>query len=239
MKENAPLILVTRPEPQASALAARLRKEGYEALAAPLSEYVDLPGNPPDLKAFDALAFTSARGVRVFSGRSSARLLPAFCVGSATAEEARARGFSSVHPGEGGAEDLARLIARAGVRDVLHVRGVDTARDLGALLPGVLVTRWEAYRAELLSRFPPEAEAALRSGRDITALLFSARAAARFSALLRPETIAARVEALALSPRVAGALEKLPWKAVRMAEAPRLDALLALLYTGPQKGVKS
>ncbi len=81
--------LITRPQPDADRFAALCSANDIEPMLAPLMsvEFRDDWETPKDTGAF---AFTSANGVRAFARARRIRTLPAFCVGEATAEAARA-----------------------------------------------------------------------------------------------------------------------------------------------------
>jgi uroporphyrinogen-III synthase len=104
---SAPRILVTRSEPGASQTAERLRAAGYAAIVEPVFAIESIPVELPD---FDALAFTSANGVREFVKLSSRRDVPVFCVGARTADEALYVGFGNVASADGDVEALGTLI---------------------------------------------------------------------------------------------------------------------------------
>lgn len=104
---SAPRILVTRSEPGASQTAERLRAAGYTPIVEPVFAIEPIPASIPD---FDALAFTSANGVREFAKLSPRRDIPVFCVGARTAEEARNIGFANVASADGDVEALGGLI---------------------------------------------------------------------------------------------------------------------------------
>ena len=74
-----PAILVTRPEQDAEATAARLRALGFTPIVAPLMA-VDIAAGPAlDLGGTRGLLMTSANGVRAFAERQAGALpdLPA------------------------------------------------------------------------------------------------------------------------------------------------------------------
>jgi uroporphyrinogen-III synthase len=224
-----PCILVVRPEPAASLLAARLKAEGLEAVPAPVSEYIELPFTLPDLAPYQGLAFTSAEAVRVFSRHAAGEGRVAFCVGDATAEAARDAGFPEVRSADGDAGDLAALLGAADIKKILHISGSDLAQDMAPPLAekGIALDRVTVYTARLLDELPSEAAAALGAGEVTAAMLFSARAAARFVSLL-PDGAAGGITALCISPRAAAGAAGANWKAVHIAEHPRLDAMAAL-----------
>lgn len=221
---------MTRPQPAADALVARLNAGGRAALAAPVTEYTPVPFTLPDLAAYHALAFTSAEGVRVFADNETGRGKPVFCVGDATAAAARAAGFEHIRSADGDAGDLLELLGgQKDIKRVLHVSGTETARELRAplALRGITLDRVAVYGTRLLDRLPSDAENALRAGTVTAALLFSARAAGRLPELL-PEGAREKIEALCISPRVALAAGA-GWRAVRAAPRPDLESMLGLL----------
>jgi len=231
-------ILVTRPEPAGSELAARLRREGFEAHLAPLSRYVPVSADLGALADCQALVFTSAQGVAQFPAPPLGRDLTVFAVGTATAEAAQQAGFAHVVTGGGDVRDLAQtLIARKaelGLAAVLHVSGEDTAEDLGQLLvdSGITAHKRIVYRTEFVEHLPPEIERELTEGHIDTVLLFSARAAQHWLKILSREDLraaSAKLEAICLSERVAAELRGTPWRAVKVAKTPQVEAVLDIL----------
>ena len=102
-----PRILVTRSEPGASETAARLRASGFAPVIEPLFVIEPVEASIP---AFDALAFTSANGVRRFALLSPRRNTPVFCVGARTAAVARELGFTGALSADGDVNALADLV---------------------------------------------------------------------------------------------------------------------------------
>lgn len=221
-----PAVLVTRPEPEASATVAAARTAGFEALASPLLRIRTLPvppagpGTPPE-----AILLTSARSAALLRAARPAlgADVPVFAVGPATAAAARAAGFSRVAATDTDGQAALEAAVAAGHRRILHARGNDS-RPLRppagiALVPLVL------YRAEPVRRLSAPARTALGSG--AIALLFSPRTARLFrrrlgGAGLAPEAVAA----VALSPAVAAAAGP-GWRALAVADRPATAEVLA------------
>jgi uroporphyrinogen-III synthase len=113
---NCPVIIV-RPQPGASATAARLHAAGQKALIAPLFAAGPLPWLPPDPTGFDALLLTSANALR-HGGPALVHYhgLPCWCVGAATAAAAAIAGFAVARIGDSNAEDLLAQPDAAGRR---------------------------------------------------------------------------------------------------------------------------
>ncbi len=159
-------VLVTRSEPGASETAARLRAAGFEPIVEPLFAITPVEAELPD---FDAIAFTSANGVRQFAKLNERRGPPVFCVGGRTAAEAAAAGFETVISADGDVNALAQLIIRRLARGarLLHVGNEESRGDLaGQLVAAKLQAAFVAlFRAAPVSE-PGPTLAAVLAGRD-------------------------------------------------------------------------
>lgn len=233
-------LLLTRPEPQAEATARRLGAAGHDVVRAPMLVLVAEPFAPIDLDGVVALAATSRSALDVVAGRPDLdrlRALPLFAVGEATAAAARNLGFARVTSAGGDVAALAATIAAAlpaGAGSVLHLAGRDRAGDLAGALAarGLGLAVAPLYRAEAAVELPPEAAAAVAEGRLDAGLVYSARTAAALVAAAGRAGLAdalAALPLLALSPAVAAPLAAAGARRVLVAEAPREEALLALL----------
>lgn len=237
-------ILVTRPQPAADELAQKLKREGFETYVAPLMEYVDLNTPIPDLAAYQAIVFTSARSVDIFAAHEKERHLPAFCVGNATALAASKVGFSKIFSAEGDGSALAELLGSRkesqDIQRVLHVCGEDTAQDMSALLApwSITVERCMVYKAELVETLPADVERALSLGNISTVLLMSGRTAAQFVKVMQQKMLrdsSQQLEVVCISERVAEELDPLPWRSVRVAPQPQLESILQILRDKPRR----
>lgn len=221
-------VLVTRPDPGAAETAADLSARGFQPILAPLLTIEPVPGPPLDLTGFDAVAVTSANGVRALVARHADRTLPLYAVGTRTAELARESGFTTVFSAAGDVGALSTLMA--GVGRVLHVAGADVA---GELAPAdVVVTRMVAYRAVAAAELPDGALTALRAGRVAYVTLFSPRTAGLFVRLAQKAGLSPLADgwtALCLSDAVAEAAAGFGFADRRVAARPDAASLLALL----------
>ncbi|AYV46290.1 uroporphyrinogen-III synthase [Caulobacter flavus] len=233
MTADAPRVWITRARPGAEATAARLQALGFKPLIDPLIEVRDLPWSA-DLAGVGALAFTSRNGVAAFARGSSARGLPVFAVGAATADLAAEAGFSHVESAEGDVADLAALIvARRGAfaGAVLHPAAAEPAGDLVSPLRRVGIEARPVAVYESVARAPgAETLAALHA---LSAVLLHSPKAARALAALLAERPAPGLRALCLSPAVAAPLAGLSADGrlgpVAAAPRPRETALFDLL----------
>lgn len=219
-------VLVTRPEPGASATAARLEASGHASLLLPCLRIktlaVRLPENPA------ALVVTSGQAVEALPARL--HHVPVFCVGDATAAKLRHAGFLRVESAAGDADDLYRLITARKLIG-LHVLAVGERHGLALLAKlraaGVSAVRRKVYTVAPLRRLPDDIRAALAGGSVDAALFYSAETARAFGRLQPPGT--AGMAAYALSGNVADALTGLPWAQIHAAVAPTEADLMALL----------
>jgi len=219
-------ILVTRPRAQAEETARRLRAAGHSVQVAPMLEIAPIPGPPIALEGVQALLLTSANGARHGLPRLEGGDRRVLCVGTRTAEAARAAGVEDVESAGGEAADLAAYIARR-LRPadgaLLHLCGRHRRANLKRALKEAGFTLREApvYEARESTDLPEDARQALEEG-DIDLIVFySARSARRFLALADVGLRAglAGCAAAVMSPRVAGELDGV-FRRVLVADTP-------------------
>lgn len=231
MSQTSPLrILVTRSEPGASATAERLRALGYTPLVEPLFTIAPIDVAVPD---FDALAFTSANGVRRMAVLSPRRDAQVFCVGSRTAEAAREAGFADVSSAEGDVAALADMILQRLPKDarLLHAGNEESRGDLAGRLnaAGVAATFLALFRAEAVAEPGPELARHLRGEAPFAAaLIHSPRAALILADMIKGASQPCPLEVAAISAAAAAPLANLA-RSIAIAAAPNEDALLSSL----------
>lgn len=225
-------ILLTRPRERSEAFAATL-PTGWEAAIWPLTEIRPTGAPPPDLTGAQAVIYTSRTGVD--HAPESARALPAYCVGTATAKSARAAGHAIAHDATGDATDLIRLVQNRADKTgaLIHIRGQDTAGDIAGDLrrAGFNAREHVAYRAAATESVPDAIAADLRDGRFAAAAFFSPRASAIFAELIQPDWRhgIASMKAFAISGNAAKPLEPVGFASISMAKAPNANALRAAI----------
>jgi len=224
-------VLITRPEPGASETARRVLALNYDPIVAPLLQVLPLaaplPGN------VDAVLVSSGNAVPCLP--AGLHGTPLLAVGDATAERARAAGFTDVASADGDAAalaDLTRRVCQPGATLLFA-----TARRQGASLAaalraaGFIVHRRAVYEARAVGRMPAPAVRALEDGSLAFAMFLSAETSRAFGRLL-PAQLApalAGVEALAIGQPAADALRFLPWRRVRVSAKSTQDSILAML----------
>ncbi len=232
-------LLVTRPEPDASALAARLASLRFDVLVQPMM-HIEFADEPPDIRSPAALLVTSRNGVRALQRWAAAdgwRHVPLYAVGEGTAAEARTAGFGDVRVAGGDAKALAALVHAdldRAAGPLLYVAGRDRAADLPAMLPGLDVTTVEAYRGVAAAALDPAVAAAIRDGALDGALFFSRRTAAIFVGLVEGADAVDGLKSTVLfaaSEAVAEPLAVLKPARIVVATRPDEKSVLALLQT--------
>lgn len=202
-------LVVLRPEPGATATAARAEAMGLTVRRHPLfaAEAVEwtLPAGP-----FDALLVTSANAVRLAGSLPD---LPAHAVGEATAATARAAGLTVMTVGHGGVDRLLDLLP-TGLR-FLHFAGEERILPDA---PRQNITSVTVYRMAPLA-LP---DATLLEG--AVALIHSPAAGRR---LTEVEMARDRVRVAAISPAAAAACGP-GWERCEAAPEPSDSALLSL-----------
>jgi len=226
-------VLVTRPEPGAAETARRLQAMGWPAVVAPVLEVATqalrAPGRP------QAVLVTSGNALPSLpSGLHGVKLL---AVGDATADKARAAGFTDVHSAGRDAEALAGLacaLCRPEDGPLLLASGAGQGQALAASLRGRGFRVWRrvVYAAQPAASLPAAASAALASGKLRAVLFFSPQTARVFMTILQrdmPHADMRQIAALAISQAAAAPLRRAAWQSVRVATQPTQDHLLALL----------
>ncbi|MFC4256525.1 uroporphyrinogen-III synthase [Altererythrobacter xixiisoli] len=213
---------VIRPQPGCADTVAAARALGLTAQALPLFHIGARDWQPPDPGEIDGLLLGSANALR-HAGDAIHRFAgkPAWCVGQATADAARAAGLTVAAIGVGGLQQV--LDACPPSLHLLRLAGEDHI-DL-IVPPAIRITTRIVYGSQALSL---NGHAAAQIGAGAVVALHSAQAARHLARecdrLGLPRSAVALV---ALGPRIAAAAGP-GWAAVRAADHPRDAALLAL-----------
>jgi uroporphyrinogen-III synthase len=226
-------VAVTRPEEDAGPLTAKLQAMGHEVVMAPLLTITPRDGVAiPDLR-WQAIAVTSANGIRALPTGHSLTSFRTLTVGPQSLKAAQAAGFAAeAHGGDvNGLAGFIRAELDPKQGPILYVSGAETAGDLEAQLTAagflcIRVVLYDAAPAASLGGL----EDALRSGRLDAVLLYSPRSAKIWRGLVEAAGLAAGaavVPHLCLSRNVAAALPE-GWK-VAVSASPDEAAILELL----------
>lgn len=244
----APVLLITRPQPDADRTAAHLGAFGIESVVAPLLEARATAFDLPDLSRFGATAATSANAVRFLGARDGfAPLLPRpfYAVGDATGREAEEAGFSDVRSARGTLRDLARLIANNKPQGpVFYPAAHHQSGDLAGLLAsaGVAVETRVLYEMVPVARLPAGILKRLMDGEIAAALFYSRRTAEVFAALCKGrdfDPVRARLEALCISESCAEPLIQNRFLRISLADDPDGAAMETLALAFAREQIRS
>lgn len=233
-------LLVTRPQPDADALAETLRKHGHDVLVHPLIEIVLEPENLPSPHQVQALIATSKNGLRALKESEHFKValrLPLFSVGNATSAYARELGFSSIRTGPGTGKELVKAIASERKPEdgpLLHLAGeivnCDLKQGLEAL--GFEVLSPTVYRAVAAEVWDRQTLNRMKSRQIDGVILLSPRTALIFSQLVLKYDLSDDISAIkfyCLSTAVAEALDGPGKTQLRIANQPTLEDVLELI----------
>jgi uroporphyrinogen-III synthase len=238
-------LLLTRPQPDAERTAAMLRARGHSVTIAPLLRIEAIVDAELGSGPWAAILVTSANAARAIAAHkrfAELQPLPAIAVGEQSARALRTVGFADVSFAEGGASDLARLVAERLKRGapLLYLAGADRSGDIAHDLGGqnFVVRTVVVYRAIAADVLPSAAAEALASGID-GVLHFSRRSAETYAKTARADNLhekaLKRPTHFCLSAQVAEVLAQAGAANVRIAPQPAETALVALV---PAAGVQ-
>ncbi len=214
-------ILLTRPRDASDRFAARLRAEGIVAplVISPVLRIEPCEAEIPE-KMVGAI-FTSMNGVASAEGRE----LPAWCVGAATAEAARAKGWRAMAAGGDAESLLRRILADAPEGPLVHFRGEHARGNVAARLVarGIEATEIVVYRQKA-QPLNAEAEALLGREKPLILPLFSPRSAAQVA---KAGPYRAPLFIVAISDAVASEVERLAPRQVIVTPEPDAEFMVA------------
>ncbi|PCJ68713.1 MAG: uroporphyrinogen-III synthase [Rhodobiaceae bacterium] len=233
-------VLVTRPLQDAEVLADVLRAAGHTIVIDPLLSISFKPEVPLSPVGVQALAVTSANGLRALGRRSDFadwKSVPLFAVGPTTAALGRAAGFGQVYEAAGDVVSLSALLSDQATPDagpILHIAGTVTAGDLKGSLEaaGFQVDRVVLYEAKAADSLADETIRGLRDGAIDAVLLYSRRSADTFADLCEAADLQMALGGLSaycLSVNAAKPLQSLGLRAIHVAPRPNETELLALI----------
>jgi uroporphyrinogen-III synthase len=236
-------VLILRPEPQASRMAASLAELGHEAVVAPMLAIRPIEGAADAVRrvapSVEGVLLTSPQALGAV-GADAAELglagVPLYAVGDATAADARARGFRQVTSVAGDVDALIAHVADLSPSPsvLLHIAGRDRAGDLSAALAirGLHVETVESYAADPASHLPADVLSDLHAGRFDAVVAASRRTVDAFLDCLSLDGRAAWIgeqRFVVMSEAVAAPLRAAGARHVIIPPVPDGTALLASL----------
>lgn len=214
-------LLVLRPEPGASETVTAARALGLDAYAFPLFAIVPVAWSVEPQTPYDALFVTSANAIRhAGPGLAGLRDHTLLAVGPATADAARAAGFTDIVTGSSDGMALADLAAALGHQHLLHLAGnphksIDHPMlrfDVKIAYQSIEIAAADELR-EMLSK-------------PCTVLVHSPRAARQLASLIDAQE-RDQIDVVAISDKAAMAAGD-GWSGLHWPAVPSADAMLDL-----------
>lgn len=186
-------LLITRPQPDASISADRLRQLGHEVLISSVLN-VTFSNNPLTWHQDMGLVVTSRNGIRALSTLSTDEMrtkATLFTVGDATAALAKEAEFKNIISASGDVDGLVSLIADKKPASTLYICGRDRKSELDAKLQkrGIPVDIAERYHADFATSLTKETINAFEKQTLDGVLHYSARSAEAFSLLMKQKIV--------------------------------------------------
>ena len=102
--------LIIRPIDESAALAKKLESAGHQTIIDPILNIQPEAHNKIDLSPYQAIIFTSAAAIKVFTQTYDVPNLRTYTVGQKSAQEAKKQGFHDIISADGDVNKLAQLI---------------------------------------------------------------------------------------------------------------------------------
>jgi len=232
------LVVVTRPEPDASDYAGELKAAGFDVFVEPMLEIEALDFERPDLSQYNGVLLTSANAARIPADGFDGMV---YCVGKHTAQAAKQAGFQNIVSVNGTGVDLfEHLLSLSDVKSqrFLHVCGEHVAFPLVQRLSdaGIETDCLRVYRSKYAEQLSDDFVAALRDGQVNAITFFSKRTAEAFIKNVgvifsesESESIFAGIKVLSISEPVVECVRVLPWGASKVSKTPDRDGMMQLL----------
>ncbi len=236
-------VLITRPREDAEETACLLEERGVKVATESLLAIVPMAAPQVSIEGVQALLFSSANGVRAMSALIPERDIPAYTVGDASARAARLAGYKYVYSAKGDVNSLADLVKQELSPEdgkLLHPAANVVAGDLKGMLAeaGFSVDKVQMYESRPAIALTDSLIDAFRTASIDAAFFFSPRTAKTFVELAQKAGVdVSAVTAYGLSQAVANELAVMTWHAVRVAEAPEQDSLLAIFDQDREAGL--
>lgn len=219
-----PTLIVTRPTDQSESFAAQVLAAWDRPLAvivSPLIQIVPIAATVPEV---DHVIFTSANGAHAANSLGLKAGLKAWCVGSKTAEVARAAGYDP-NVGPGDAQGLVSdLVAAHPTGSIAHIRGKHARGDVcdtlkAAGLDCIDVIAYDQQPRDLTA----QARIALDGSDPVILPLFSPRTC---SILNAQGPFAAPIHVVAMSDAVKNVVDAAMGWDMTVAQSPDNDAMV-------------
>jgi uroporphyrinogen-III synthase len=222
-----PVLILTRPAPQAEAFAAEVATRWAGAvriILSPLLQIVPV-SITADLTGVKGVIFTSAHGVAASLTADLPRGLTAWCVGEKTAQLAAEAGYDAVAGPSDGARLADKIISRRPPGPLVHLHGFHTRGSISEWLTNAGIGCIDVIAYDQIAQsLTDEAFDALHGNAPVILPLFSPRTA---TILDSQSPFSAPVHLIVMSTAVQGAAAAIGVRSLTVAATPDADAMIA------------
>jgi uroporphyrinogen-III synthase len=209
-------LLITRPEPEASELAIKLTKKGFNCIKEPLFSVEFLINNLLCLEISQhIIIFTSKNAIKAYCSANLNKQNQIITVGKITANYAKECGFTNIDYAEGNVISLLKLLQNSYKNaDIIYVRGEKITLDIAK---HHLVKEIICYKTIPIESFSTNIINEIMLGNIRKTLFFSENTVTIFANLIEKhglEKYVNKMQAICISDKIAERAKTMNWQEV-------------------------
>ena len=215
-------ILFTRPIDDSKELILRFKSLGHivsniPAIAIKKKEYLKV-----NYSSFNGIIFTSSNAIKFFDINSLDKNIKCFCVGNATEQTAKKKGFQNIYSAEGNVNNLKEIILqnfKSSEGKLLYVSGEIITYDLDKYLisEGLSVERLINYTSNSVEKFDENLISDLKNNIPDIVYIYSQNTAISFKSLLVNYDLQnhwMNTNLMCISEKTSSVLNDIKWKKI-------------------------
>ena len=215
-------ILFTRPFDDCSELMLRFKSLGHLVSHIPVIRIEKITYESLDFSLFKAIIFTSANAIKFLDTKIIDKKIKCFCVGSATENIAKMKGFQNIYVAGGNVENLKEIILQNfGISEgkLIYVTGQIISSDLDKILisEGYNLKRVINYKATEQEKFNNDEIEKLKDKMPDIVYIYSQNSAISFLNMIKNYNLQSswmNTNLMCISEKTATILNEIKWKKI-------------------------
>ena len=215
-------ILFTRPFDDCSELMLRFKSLGHLVSHIPVIRIEKINYESLDFSLFKAIIFTSANAIKFLDTKIIDKKIKCFCVGSATENIAKMKGFQNIYVAGGNVENLKEIILQNfGISEgkLIYVTGQIISSDLDKILisEGYNLKRVINYKATEQEKFNNDEIEKLKDKMPDIVYIYSQNSAISFLNMIKNYNLQSswmNTNLMCISEKTATILNEIKWKKI-------------------------
>ena len=215
-------ILFTRPFDDCSELMLRFKSLGHLVSHIPVIRIEKINYESLDFSLFKAIIFTSANAIKFLDTKIIDKKIKCFCVGSATENIAKMKGFQNIYVAGGNVENLKEIILQNfGISEgkLIYVTGQIISSDLDKILisEGYNLKRVINYKAREQEKFNNDEIEKLKDKMPDIVYIYSQNSAISFLNMIKNYNLQSswmNTNLMCISEKTATILNEIKWKKI-------------------------